>query len=176
MIRPVLLAAALAFAAAASAQTSSEPPVRPAEELLASLPDTLLGAAALRMPGSELVTYFPMRLGKDPMVGVVAGPLDKPSTIESIRDSSRGAFHESGLRTIVREGTFTTPKWPGARTFFGEYVTGSGFKQSWTVETDEVRVSAIATYFRKKDAERVQAEVAEKIFGGAVVEAAQPAE
>jgi hypothetical protein len=83
----------------------------------------------------------------------------------------RGSFHESGLREVVREGTFTTPKWPNATTFFGEYVAGSGRKQSWTVISGEDRINVMVTYYKAKDGPRLEAEVAQKIFGGAVVTA-----
>src|SRR5687768_11812130 len=142
MIRYVALAAALAVGAAAFAQPAPDDRLAPADEILAALPDSLLGAAALRMPGSPLVTYFPRRLGRDPMVGVIATRSTGLSTPDEIRSGAREAFHESGIREVIREGSFTTPKWPGARTFFGEYRTGMGFKQSWTVETGRERIGA----------------------------------
>jgi hypothetical protein len=182
-VRHFALALAIAGSAAdapakapAPAETPAPGGIVAAEDVLAALPDTLLGAAALRIPGSELVTYFPRAIGRDPMVGVIAGRETSISTLEVLRASARGAFHESGLRRVIREGSFTTPKWPGANSFFGEYETGTGFKQSWTLETGRERISVIATYFRKGDSQRVRAEVADKIFGGAVVTASKPTE
>jgi hypothetical protein len=148
----------------------------PATEVLAALPETLLGAAALRMPDSPLITYFPRNLGRDPMTGVIATRGTELSSPEQLRTDTRGAFHESPFLQVIREGTISTPKWPSAHTFFGEYRTNMGFKQSWTVQTGTERIGVIVTFFKKKDSARVQAEVAEKIFGGATVTAAKPAE
>ncbi len=145
--------------------------LQPAPEIIAALPDTLLGAVALKMPNSPVVMYMPKRLGQDPLALVMATRGSELPAAENIADQVRGSFHESGLRQIVREGTFTTPKWPAATTFFGEYVAGSGRKQSWTVIDGDVRLSVMVTYFKAKDGPRVQAEVAEKIFGGAVITA-----
>jgi hypothetical protein len=150
--------------------------IAPADEVLAGLPETLLGSPARRIAGSPLVIFFPASLGKDPMVGVIAARSTDTSSLDMLRTNARGAFHESGLRRIIREGSFTTPKWPGARTFFGEYQTGSGFKQSWSVETGTARIGVVATYFDSKDSDRVQAEVSDKIFGGAVITASKPTE
>jgi hypothetical protein len=183
---PIALALALAAAAAPVAAQTSEreigigtaPPALapkselvPASDVLAALPDTLVGAAALKLPNSPMVMYMPKRLGQDPLALVMATRGSELPSPENIAGQVRGSFHESGLREIVREGTFTTPRWPNAKTFFGEYVAGSGRKQSWTVIDGEDRISVMVTYHKAKDGPRLQAEVADKIFGGAVVDA-----
>lgn len=187
-MKPVRMALALTFASAAPA-AAQEPitigpetmvgmPARPksdalqpAPEIIAALPDTLVGAVALKMPDSPLVMYMPRRLGQDPLALVMATRGSDLPSAENMAGQVRGSFHESGLREIVREGTFTTPKWPNAITFFGEYVAGSGRKQSWTVIDGDVRVNVMVTYFKAKDGPRLEAEVSEKIFGGAVIKA-----
>ncbi len=84
------------------------------------------------------------------------------------------ASTNSGLRRIIREAAFTTPKWPSAETFYGEYQTGSGYKQTWTIVDGKDRFNVIVTYFKPKDADRLRAEVSETIFGGAVIGTAEP--
>ncbi len=145
----------------------------PAADIIAALPDTLVGAVALKMPDSPLVMYMPRSLGRDPLALVMATRGSELPRAENIAEQVRGSFHESGLREIVREGTFTTPKWPNATTFFGEYVAGSGRKQSWTVIDGDDRINVMVTYHKAKDGPRLQAEVAQKIFGGAIVTAAK---
>ena len=145
--------------------------LKPAPEIIAALPDTLVGAVALKMPDSPIVMYMPRRLGQDPIALVMATRGAELPAAENMAEQVRGSFHESGLRQIVREGTFRTPKWPNATTFFGEYVAGSGRKQSWTVIDGDVRVNVMVTYFKAKDGPRMEAEVSEKIFGGAVITA-----
>ncbi len=145
----------------------------PADDVLGELPDRLLGIEARRM-GRSLVEYAPPPLVRGPKVGVVAVLWTETTSERKLRSFARGRFQKQGLHRIFREGSFTTPKWPAARTFFGEYATGNGFKQSWTAETGRERIAVVATYYDKADAPRVQAEVADKIFGGAVVTAAKP--
>ena len=154
---------------------SARGPFNVSAEFLAGLPDSLLGAKASRFGGST-VTYFPRRLGSGPMVMIGAGPNSRTSTVDMLRTSARTAFHESGLREIMREGTFAAPKWPGALTFFGEYLAGSGLKQVWSADTGSDFIAVTVTYFDRKDSARIETAVAEKIFGGAVVTAAKPAE
>ncbi len=170
------VALALAAVAAPNPATAQAQEMVPADDVLAQMPKELAGAAALKMPNSALITYFPKALGRDPMFGVIATKNDKIDPQAVMGSDAREAFHESGIRRVLREGTFTAPRFPGAKTFFGEYHTGTGFKQSWTVMTGRERVSVIATFFDKKDQQRIQAEVAEKVFGGAVVSADKPAE
>jgi len=182
-----MTALALAFAAQpAAAQETPEdigighgpPPLRPksdrpqpAPEIIAALPDTLAGAAALKLPNTPMVMYMPRNLGKDPLALVMATRGSELPAADNLAGQVRGSFHESGLREIVREGTFAAAKWPKATTFFGEYVTGNGRKQSWTLIDGDDRISVMVTYYKAKDGPRLQAEVAEKIFGGAVVSA-----
>lgn len=163
------LAVAVPLAPAAAQQQPDK--LQPAPEIIAALPDTLVGAAALKMPNSPMVMYMPKNLGRDPLALVMATRGSNLPKIDNMAQQVRGSFHESGLREIVREGTFTTPKWPNASTFFGEYVAGSGRKQSWTLIDGDDRINVMVTYYKAKDGPRLQAEVAEKIFGGAVVTA-----
>ena len=171
MIRQLVISLVLAAAPLASAAAQPSDKLQPAPEIIAALPDTLVGAVALKMPNSPMVMYMPKNLGRDPLALVMATRGSKLPAAENIAEQVRGSFHESGLREIVREGTFTTPKWPNATTFFGEYVAGSGRKQSWTVIDGDDRVSVMVTYFKAKDGPRMEAEVSEKIFGGAVITA-----
>jgi hypothetical protein len=183
------LALALAVAAAPVAAQEAQDPItigpenrvppislksdklQPAPDIIAALPDILVGAVALRMPDSPMVMYMPKNLGRDPLALVMATRGSKLPAAENMAEQVRGSFHESGLREIVREGTFTTPKWPNATTFFGEYVAGSGRKQSWTVINGEDRINVMVTYYKAGDGPRLEAEVAQKVFGGAVVTA-----
>ena len=170
------LAVGLALATVAPlAPAAAQPPdkLQPAPEIIAALPDTLVGAAALKLPNSPVVMYMPKNLGKEPLALVMATRGSTLPAAANLAEQVRGSFHESGLREIVREGTFTTPKWPSATTFFGEYVAGSGRRQSWTVIDGEDRVSVMVTYFKAKDGPRLEAEVSEKIFGGAVIAASK---
>jgi len=179
MIKQFALGVALTLTAAsaaaqAPAQQAPEPgpmELQPATDVIAALPPALAGAFALKMPNSPITMYMPKRLGKDPMALVMATRNSEPAESGNLAEQVRGSFHESGLRKIVREGTFSTPKWPNATTFFGEYVAGSGRKQNWTLIDGDVRVSVMVTFFNAKDAARLQAEVADKVFGGAVVSA-----
>ena len=174
-----ILGGSAAFAAkpvADSARPPSDDLFQPAEAVLSGLPGSILGMEANRMASSALVTYDSGPLDRRPKVGVTAVLWTAATTERKMRSYARGRFQRAGLNRILREGSFTTPKWPAARTFFGEYATANGFKQSWTVETGSERIGVIATYYDKADSQRLQGEVGDKIFGGAVITASRPTE
>ena len=149
---------------------------QPAEDVLARLPQTLLGAPALRLPtDSSLVTYFGENIGSDPMAGVSAIQSTNTPTLEELRENARGAFHETGITRILRETTFTSPLYPGKEGFFGEYNTRMGLKQSWTIETGQHRIHVGVTLFDVDDRKRAEAAVAEEIFSGAQLSSAAQA-
>jgi hypothetical protein len=85
-------------------------------------------------------------------------------------------LRKSEIRQILREGTFTVPKWPGASTYFLDFVGDEFRHQSWALMSGKVGITVLVTYDSKKDAKRAEALVAENIFRGAVISAAKPAE
>jgi hypothetical protein len=177
------LAALVLAPAGALAQTpaaTATPPAaaggwQPAEELLARMPADMLGARAFRSANSPMITYFAEDMLRDPSFAIFAIRQQGNNPAGDLRTEARNAFHETGIRRVLREGSFTTPHWPNGNTFFGEYLTNLGLKQRWTVETGAEVLIVTATILRPADRERAQAEVAQRIFGGAVVTAAAPA-
>jgi hypothetical protein len=170
----IAAAAAVALAVFAagpgSAQQSSD-----LHKILAQMPKKLGGAPVRQMP-EGIVMYFLRGPSGEPMVvglSVAENEEEFPSA------EIRSRLHGSGIldiRQILREGTFTTPKWPGASTYFMDFV-GSEFRhQNWHLMSGKVGITVQVTYDSKKDANRAQALVAKEIFGGAVVSAAKPAE
>jgi hypothetical protein len=148
-----------------------------AEAFMDKLPATLGGTARLpgeRKPGMP-VMYFPKEMFKDPLVMAMAQPLDKAWSWQETREVVRGSFHETGIRQVLREGSFTVPDKPGARTFFGEYNTNMGLKQYWMFDHDGIRANLIVTIFRAGDRDKMRDEVADKVFGGARITNGQPA-
>lgn len=174
-LTPRLLAAlALACGAAPlSAQPTSAPALSAvSQDFIAGLPKSLLGAKARRFAGS--ISYFPRQMG-GPMVMIGALPTSRTSTYDQLRSSARSAYGQSGLREIVREGNFQAPRWPGALTFFGEYVAGSGRKQVWSLQAVTDSVTVTATYFDPRDSARIEAAIRD-VLGGAVLTASKPTE
>jgi hypothetical protein len=91
----------------------------------------------------------------------------------------RTRVHGSGklrARQILREGTFATPKWPGASTHFIEYVGSEFSHQDWHLMSGKLGITVMVTYDSKKDGRRAEALVARNILGGAVVSAGKPVE
>jgi hypothetical protein len=135
------------------------------------LPATLGGTG--RLPGERKagmpVMYFPKEMFKDPLVMAMAQPLDKAWSWEETREVVRESFHETGIRKVLREGSFTVPDKPGAKTFFGEYNTNMGLKQYWMFDHDGIRANLIVTIFRAGDRDKMRDEVAAKVFGGAQI-------
>ncbi len=170
----IATAAAVGFAMFAtgsgSAQQSND-----LGEILAQMPKELGGAPVRKMP-EGIVMYFLRGPSGEPMVvGVSVAENEKELPSAEIRRRLRES-QNSEIRQILREGTFTTPKWPGASTYFVDYI-GSKFRhQSWHLMSGKVGISALVTYDSKKDAKRADALVAKDIFGGAVISAGKPAE
>ncbi len=166
-----LICAILAFGAVSVAKGQPATNVAGVSAILAGLPSELLSAAKLQTSDPTVVTYFPRRLGADPMTGVVSTPIKDIASLDALRGSAREAFHEAGIRKVIAEGVFTTPSLPGATGVYGEYSTGSGFKQSWLIEHGGNRIASITTMFASSPAEnaRVRAEIGSKVFGGASV-------
>jgi hypothetical protein len=169
MIRRLAVALLLAAATPAIAQPARGQ-VHPAPDMLQRLPDELLGLRAIRAGGSPVVTYF----GADGAsgTGILAAAMRVPQALsfDQLREMARATFRRAGIRQVLREGSFTSPHWPGATTFFGEYETESGTKQTWIVEADGSRLSLIATIHSDADRQRAEAEVARTVFGGARIE------
>ncbi len=167
----VLLALTAVPVAGWAQDTTSKPEISAAAEaFLDKLPATLGGAVKPedRKPGMP-VMYIPKQMMKDPIILALARPWDKPETWPELRDSARGSFHETGIRSVVREGRFSSPGTAGASTFYGEYVTRMGLKQIWVSDHQGIRTNLIATIFRREDADKLREEVAVNVFGGATI-------
>jgi hypothetical protein len=165
-----VLAFALFAASPAAAQEVSR-----TDEILAQMPKALGGSPVLSL-GDGIIMYLSLNPDRDPTVGVTVIPINEAVPPTDMRSVVRGMFQKPGIRKTLREGTFTTPKWLGSATFFGEYVTGDGYNQSWLVRTGKEHILVSTAYLNRKEAKRAEALVAENIFGGAVISAARPAE
>jgi hypothetical protein len=166
-------AAAVAFAMFAATPGAAQE--NDLGEILARMPKALDGAPVREMPDGIVMYYLRGPSGEPMVVGVSVAENEEELPSAEIRSRLRESM-KSDIRQILREGTFTTPKWPGASTYFVDYV-GSKFRhQNWTLMSGKVGLSAHVTYDSKKDAKRAEALVAENIFGGAVVSAAKRAE
>lgn len=146
------------------------------QEALALMPNKLGGASAMKFPDGTLMYLMAGPGGDKIIVGVTVTEKalsSVPAELLSLVRKMAGQTTET--RQTAREGTFTTPKWAGAATFFGDYVTGENVEQYWLAMTGKVAIT-VTISCEKKDARRAEALVADKIFGGAVISAAKPAE
>ncbi|MEA3064305.1 MAG: hypothetical protein QOJ27_744, partial [Sphingomonadales bacterium] len=139
LTRIVLALALFAVSPAAAQQVSGT------DETLAQMPKELGGSPALSL-GDGLLMYLSMNPDRDPTVGVMVAEINDSAPAADMRSVVHGSLEKSGIRKILREGTFTTSKWPGAATFFGEYVTPDAFNQSWMVTTAREHIMVTTTY------------------------------
>jgi hypothetical protein len=167
-------AAALALALIAASPGSAQEAVGPNGPSL-QMPKELGGGPGMSV-GDGMMLFPSSRPGVGPMIGILLVDSDKAVALGEMGSTVRNRHRKAGGFRIIREGTFQVPKWPGARTFFGEYETGGDFNQTWVMSTGRQNVLVTVTYLKKKDAKLAEAEVAEKIFGGAVISAGKPAE
>ena len=177
IMRLLISACSLAVATtAAPAQPveSAEAEIRPAEDVLQTMPKELLGARASRMRGSPMIMYMGADPRKDPTVAVMATLTDRRISRDELRADARSPYAKGELRSTLREGSFSTPLFPEATTYFAEYSTSRGHRQVWQLDTEGRRLTVSAFSFSGKLPKSVEAQIAEKIFGGATLTVAKP--
>lgn len=177
--------AALMAAPAASAPDQTPPAgmVRVAgawkhEATGATLPDSLEGLARIVTTSRGVMAmYMPkdlneMLAGKVALVGIDKFERAKPD-FATMREDARGAFHETGVPTVVEESTFAWPGHPEAATFHGRYLVGRYRKDYWRAHDQGWEVNAIVTTPRgdAKLTEKLSSAVASGVFGGATLNA-----
>ncbi len=167
-------AAAVALALIAASPGPAQGSDRPGEPSV-QMPKELGGGQGMSV-GDGMMLFPSSRPGIGPMVGILIVNSDKAVALDEMAVSLRDRYRKAGGFRILREGTFTARRWPGARTFFGEYETGGDFNQTWVMSTGRQNVLVTITYLTKKDGGPAEAEVAEKIFGGAAISADKPVE
>ncbi|HEX8127234.1 MAG TPA: hypothetical protein VF548_16785 [Allosphingosinicella sp.] len=146
-------------------------------EILAQMPKVLGGAAVSKLPEDIWMYFLQGPSGEPVIVGVTVaeeGGVYSPAEMRSL--SRKMVAGKSRLRQIIREGTFSAPKWPGAPAFFGDYQARKDFHQNWLLLTGQRTIIVLTTYDKKTDAKWAEALVAREIFGGAVIGADKPAE
>jgi len=167
LVQAVAVALALLAASPGAAQEPNG-----SDEILAQMPKELGGAPLQKAPEGILMYFLKGPSGEPVVVGVMVDKKDGVFPLEQMRSFARkSTSSRSGIRKIIREGSFATPRWPGAATFFGDYETSEFSHQHWVVMTGKHVITVLATYDKKKDAKWSEALVADKIFGGAVIAA-----
>ncbi|HEX8241620.1 MAG TPA: hypothetical protein VF574_17930 [Allosphingosinicella sp.] len=176
MILPGMTAVFMAFALIVASPAAAQDAGSPAR-ILDQMPKALEGAPAVKMENGIMMYMIPGPDGK-PTIVVALTVMEKEGFVspEQLRGLAVEMVKDFGLRQVLREGAFTTPMWSSAPTFFGEYATDKGFTQSWSLVTGKEGMNVTAVFANGKDARRVEALVAEKIFRGAVVSAGKPAD
>ncbi|HEX8224820.1 MAG TPA: hypothetical protein VF605_13460 [Allosphingosinicella sp.] len=169
-------AAAVAFtlfaASPGSAQESND-----LGQVLAQMPKELRGAPVQKLPDGILMYFLTGPSGEPMVVGVSVSENKEVLSPAEIRTRLRGSRNQkSDVRQILREGTFTAPKWPGAATYFVDYEGNEFRHQNWALMSGKVGISVLVTYHSKKDAKPVEGLVAKNIFGGAVISVSKPTE
>lgn len=147
------------------------------DRILAQMPKKLDGAPAVNSSNGILMYIISEPGGKLTMIVAVA-VVEKEGFVspEELRGRALEMVKDFGMRQVIREGRFATPRWPVAPTYFGEYVTDKGFTQSWNLVTGKEAMNVTTVFAKRKDAGRAEALVAGKILGGAVISASKPAE
>jgi hypothetical protein len=168
-------AAAAALALFAASPGAAQEP-KGGGEILTQMPKELGGAPVQKMPDGSLMYAFTGPSGEPIIVGVLLGDEGEVFPPSQMRSIARSVAGKGAIRKIIREGTFTSARWPGAPTFFGDYQTAEFFHQTWMATTGKRTLMVIVTYDKKKDVPRLEAVVGDGIFGGAVISAGKPTE
>ncbi len=132
------------------------------------MPRTLGGAPGLRVDDSMML-YVPARPGRGSTIGVLA--VDSETVLSPAAMASIVPEGDPKFGAIVRHGTFSSPKFPGASTFFAEHIADDFFKQTWIMTTGRQNIMVTITAPDTASARQAQAEVAQKVFEGAVISA-----
>lgn len=143
-----------------------------------TLPDSLGGMTRIVTTSRGVMAmYMPKNLnemlaGKVALVGIDKFERAKPD-FATMREDARGAFHETGVATVVEESTFAWPGHPDAATFHGRYTVGRYHKDYWRAHDQGWEVNAIVTTPRGDGelTEKLSSAVATGVFGGAILAA-----
>ncbi len=97
-------------------------------------------------------------------------PFDWAERRDNMRSLYKGPFFQ-----IIREGTFTVPGKPNAKTIFAEYNTDMGIRQIWRMKDDDLETVVFVYIGADGYRDRMVNVIASEIFGGAVIADGPPA-
>ncbi len=135
----------------------------------AALPNELAGLPRVDGGYDRPMAAYKGRENLDPIVAIVITDAAKPTNWLGAAELGRGSARQAGLVETLFEGKFSVPLHPAAFTYFGDYLTQQGIKQSWVAEYDGVRITVSATIYRAEDRAKVFDAIRRDLFGGATM-------
>lgn len=145
-------------------------------ERVRALPDQLADLPRVDGGYSAPLVAYRGRDSLDPVIAIVFSDVAKASSWRDIADLGRGNAIQAGLINTLFEGRFGLTGHPGATTYFGDYLTKNGIKQSWIAEYDGVRITVSATIYRPEDRRAVFEAIRRNLLGGAEMTTVAPAD
>ena len=163
-----LLATSLLLAAPAAAQSGFAAPLSPAvAERLRAVPAQVAGLTRFDSRQGSAMFAYRGEAATAPVITVVMSDAITPVGLRTLAQMGRFEAIRAGLIETMFEGRFSIPGQPEANTFFGDYLTKQGIRQSWIAEYGGVRITILATIYRAEDRRTVFDAIRADLLGGA---------
>lgn len=172
-----LSALSLLLSSAAAAREDDPGKVSAAVEAqLNGLPDKLAGLPRIDGGYDKPMAAYRGREALDPVIAVAFSDAAEPANWRSLAELGRSSARQAEVIDTLFEGRFGMATHPGARTYFGDYLTRQGIKQSWIAEYDGIRITVLATIYRPEDRGRIFDAIRRDLLGGITMEKVAPAD
>lgn len=141
-----------------------------------SLPDRLGDLPRVDGGYDKPMAAYRGKANLDPVIVVVVSAAGKPASWRDLAELGRSSAIQAHLIDTLFEGKFSSASHAGAISYFGDYLTDQGIKQSWIVDYGGVRMTVLATIYRTEDRRRVFDSIRRDLLGGAILANVTPAE
>lgn len=164
--RFAILALPLLLAPWVQARESSAKMSPAIEARFATLPDRLAGLPRVDGSYDKPMAAYRGPSNLDPVIAIVFADIARPATWREMAAIGRASAAQAELIDTLFEGSFSLVGHAGATSYFGDYLTKQGVKQSWIVEHDGVRTTVLVTLYRTEDRRRIFDAIRRDLFGG----------
>ncbi|NIJ18440.1 hypothetical protein FHS95_000109 [Sphingomonas naasensis] len=146
------------------------------EARLSGLPDTLAGLPRVDGGYDKPMAAYRGRGVLGPVIAIAFSDAAGRADWRRLADLGRSSASQAELLDTLFEGRFDMASHADARTYFGDYLTRQGIKQSWIAEYGGVRMTILATIYRAEDRSRIFDAIRRDLLGGITMEKVAPAD
>lgn len=146
------------------------------EARLDGLPGKLAGLSRVDGGYDKPMAAYRGREALDPVIAIAFSDADGSTSWRALAELGRASARQAELVDTLFEGRFGMQGRADARTYFGDYLTRQGIKQSWIAEYDGVRITILATIYRPEDRGRIFDAIRRELLGGITMEKVAPAD
>lgn len=138
-------------------------------ERFSALPDQLAGFSRVDGGYDRPMAAYRGRGNLGPLIIVVIGDASTPINWRNAAELGRANARQAGLIDTLFEGKFRSARHPYAVTYFGDYLTNGGVRQSWLAEENGLRITVSAMIYRVEDRRAVFDAIRKDLLDGAEI-------